>query len=128
MQYLLLIYIQPDAYEGLSPKEQNVLVDEYWAFDHDLLQSGEFLGSNALEGPDATTSVRVSDGEAVVSDGPFVETKEVLGGYYLVDCPDLDRALELAALIPSNKRGRPVVEVRPVIAFEPPAWMRASPS
>jgi hypothetical protein len=128
MQYLLLIYTPPGAFESLSPKEQSALLDEYWALDRDLQQSGEFVGSNALQAPDATTSVRVSDGEAVISDGPFVETKEVLGGYYLVNCSDLDRALEVAASIPSNARGTAVVEVRPVVDSEPPEWMNGSAS
>jgi hypothetical protein len=128
MQYMLLIYGEPGAFDALTPKEQEVVLDEYWALDLELQRSGEFVGSNALHGADTTTSVRVKEGEPVVSDGPFVETKEVLGGYYLVDCADLDRALEVAAKIPSNARGIAVVEVRPVIDFEPPEWVKAARS
>ena len=104
MKYVLLIHDDPNRTEDLTP--------EYMTFTQSILESGEMLGGDKLEGPETATSVRVRDGRTTTTDGPFVETKEVLGGYYIVDVKDLDRALELAAQIPSARLGG--VEVRPI--------------
>jgi hypothetical protein len=104
MKYVLLIHDDPNRAEDLTP--------EYMTFTQSILESGEMLGGDKLEGPETATSVRVRDGRTTTTDGPFVETKEVLGGYYIVDVKDLDRALELAAQIPSARYGG--VEVRPI--------------
>jgi hypothetical protein len=104
MKYVLLIHDDPNRTEDLTP--------EYMTFTQSIVESGEIVGGDKLEGPETATSVRVRDGRATTTDGPFVETKEVLGGYYVVDVKDLDRALELAAQIPSARYGG--VEVRPI--------------
>ena len=104
MKYVLLIHDAPNRTEDLTP--------EYMTFTQSILESGEMLGGDKLEGPETATSVRVRDGRTTTTDGPFVETKEVLGGYYIVDVKDLDRALELAGQIPSARYGG--VEVRPI--------------
>jgi hypothetical protein len=104
MKYVLLIHDDPNRTDDLTP--------EYMTFTQSIVESGEIVGGDKLEGPETATSVRVRDGRATTTDGPFVETKEVLGGYYVVDVKDLDRALELAAQIPSARYGG--VEVRPI--------------
>jgi hypothetical protein len=104
MKYVLLIHDDPNRTEDLTP--------EYMTFTQSIVESGEIVGGDKLEGPETATSVRVRDGRATTTDGPFVETKDVLGGYYVVDVKDLDRALELAAQIPSARYGG--VEVRPI--------------
>ena len=104
MKYVLLIHDDPNRTDDLTP--------EYMTFTQSILESGEMLGGDKLEGPETATSVRVRDGRITTTDGPFVETKEVLGGYYVVDVKDLDRALELAGQIPSARYGG--VEVRPI--------------
>ena len=104
MKYVLLIHDDPNRSEDLTP--------EYMTFTQSILESGEMLGGDKLEGAETATSVRVRDGRTTTTDGPFVETKEVLGGYYVVDVKDLDRALALAAQIPSARYGG--VEVRPI--------------
>jgi hypothetical protein len=104
MKYVLLIHDDPNRTEDLTP--------EYMTFTQSILESGEMLGGDKLEGVETATSVRVRDGRTTTTDGPFAETKEVLGGYYIVDVKDLDRALELAAQVPSARFG--TVEVRPI--------------
>jgi hypothetical protein len=115
MKYALLIYDDPAEFprDGAAADSLNA---EYAALTQAILSSGEMVGGERLGRVDTATSVRVRGGKASVTDGPFAETKEHLGGFYLVDVPDLDRALELAAEIPAARTG--VVEIRPVI---PPA-------
>lgn len=91
------------------------MMDEYTAFTHEIQQSGEMVSGEVLQPPEATTAVRVRDGKTIAPDGPFVVTKEILGGYYTVECDSLDRAIELAAQIPDARGG--VVEIRPVVVF-----------
>jgi hypothetical protein len=91
----------------------------YNTFTQEILQSGEMLAGDALEARETATTVRVRDGKALTTDGPFADTKEHIGGYYLVDVKDLDRALELAAKIPDAATGG--IEVRPVRDMEMPA-------
>ena len=116
MRYLLLIYSETPTAEP-SAEEIQAEMDAYASFTADIAQSGVLLAGEALEGPDTATSVRVRDGQTMTTDGPFAETKEWLGGYYLVDCKDLDEAIEWAAKIPGARNG--TVEVRPV--WEMPA-------
>ncbi len=106
MKYVLLIYGDPNA-----PGSEEIH-NEYMRFTQEILESGEMVGGDALQGIDTATTVRVDRGKRTTTDGPFAETKEVLGGFYLVDVKDLDRALELAAKIPGARTGS--VEVRPV--------------
>ena len=95
-----------------DPAENAKTHAAYGAFTQSILESGEFVAGDALQGTDTATTVRVRNGKTATTDGPFVETKEVLGGYYVVDVKDLDRALELAAQIPHARIGS--IEVRPV--------------
>ena len=110
MKYMLLIHTDPSAFD---PANAENVHGEYFAFTQAILSSGELVAGDALQGSDTATTVRVRDGKASSTDGPFAETKEVLGGYYIVDVKDLDRALELAAKIPDARTGS--VEVRPVL-------------
>ena len=113
MRYVLQIY-SPDGYwDSLAPEEREALYREYFAFTRDLSERGILVGSHELEPASTATSVRVRDGETLVTDGPFAETKERLGGYYVIDAESLDEALEWAARIPSARHG--TIEVRPVV-------------
>jgi hypothetical protein len=107
---MLLIYGNPAEYD---PAEGDAMFQEYGAFTEAILASGEMLSGDPLQEPDTATTVRVREGKRTTTDGPFAETKEVLGGYYMVDVKDLDRAIELAAKIPGARGGS--VEVRPVM-------------
>ena len=118
MKYMLLIFSNPENWGALGEVETKQVMDEYWTFTQEITQSGEFVSGEALQGPDTATVVRVRDTGRAVSDGPFVESKEVLAGYYVVDCKSLDRALELAAKIPDATMGGGV-EVRPVADMGP---------
>jgi len=111
MKYMLLIYGDPTNFD---PAEGDAMMAEYMKFTSAILESGEMVGGDPLEGPETATAVRLRDGKRSTTDGPFAETKEVLGGYYIVDVKDLDRALELAAQIPGAKAG--TIEVRPIAA------------
>jgi hypothetical protein len=112
MKYILLIHSGTaiDEYNELSEEEQNAITGEYFAI------SGEagVLGGDQLQPAETATTVRVEDGKALATDGPFVETKEALGGYFLFEADDLDAAIELAARIPAARMGG-AVEVRPLV-------------
>src|SRR5262245_24799214 len=112
MKYLLLIHDDPTTWPA-DPAEGEKIYAEYMAFTNDILESGEMQAGNQLQPVDTATSVRVREGRTTTTDGPFAETREVLGGYYLVDVKDLDRAIELAARIPAARTG--TVEVRPIV-------------
>src|SRR4051794_15077666 len=111
---MLLIYSDPHAWDTLSPADGQAVHGEYVQFSQAIIDSKEHVGGAPLQGIDTATTVRVREGERVVTDGPFAETKEILGGYYVVDVPDLDRALALAAEVPNAKRSLGSVEVRPL--------------
>ena len=114
MQYLLLIYDEEKNWETMAEAERNGLFGEYGAYTGELQASGQMLGGNALLPTSTATTVRVRDGEQVVTDGPFAETKEQLGGYYLIEAESVDGALEWAAKIPGARWGS--IEVRPIMA------------
>ena len=109
MHYALLIYERHANYEGLGDDERRAMTAEYMAVGEDP----RVVGSAHLQPTSMATSVRVSDGDTLVTDGPFADTKEWLAGYYLIECPDLDTATEQAARIPATRHGS--VEVRPVM-------------
>lgn len=116
MQYLLLIY-QAELPAGAQP-DPNEMAAEFAAYDvftRETRDRGQFIAGEALEPTSTATSVRVQGGRTVVTDGPFAETKEALGGFYLLECKDLDEAIEMAAKIPAAKRG--TIEVRPIWAY-----------
>jgi hypothetical protein len=111
MRYLLLIY-GPEQTEQPSPEEQAAVMQAYDAFTKNVKARDAYLGGEALEPTPTATTVRVRDGQTLTTDGPFAETKEALGGYYLVEAKDLDEAIEYAAAIPGATFGS--IEVRPI--------------
>ena len=113
MEYILLIYVNEAEGKRRSDAEQAQIHREYMAFTQDLSSTGKNKGGNALQQTAASSTVRVRNGKAVVTDGPFAETKEQLGGYFLVDANDLDEAISIASRIPGAKFGS--IEVRPVM-------------
>ena len=112
MRYLLLICTDETADEATSPEERAASFAEYGVFMEEMGKRGVLLGGERLRPTTDATTVRVRDGETVTSDGPFAETKEQVGGYYMVDCKDLDEAIEVAAKIPGARFGS--IEVRPI--------------
>jgi len=116
MKYMLNIYGDMSEYEDLTPEQNAEVMQAYDAFWQEASKSGVILAGEALEQPETATAVKVRDGERLVTDGPFPETKEQLGGFYLVECKDLDEAIEWAAKIPGAQNG--TIEVRPVVNFE----------
>ena len=125
MQYLLLIYDNEKNMSQMSQSEGKKIMDEYFAFTEEITKSGKFVAGDALQPTHTATTVRVRDGKRLTTDGPFAETKEQLGGYYLVEAKDLDEALAIAAKIPSARFGS--IEVRPVVVFDrPPQSLPAS--
>ena len=119
MKYLLLIYENEGNWAGLSEAEQGQIFQEYMTYTGDIHKSGNYLGGEALQPIATATSVRVRDDKTLSTDGPFAETREQLGGYYLVEAQDLDEAIALAARIPAARTG--TVEVRPIMPTPPPA-------
>ncbi|HEV7924808.1 MAG TPA: YciI family protein [Verrucomicrobiae bacterium] len=119
MQYLLLIYGHEDQFDKMSPAEQKKIDQEYMEFSKSIAGSGHMRGGNELDRISKAKTVRVRQGKRSVLDGPFAETKEQLGGYYLVEAKDFDEALALAARIPSARWGS--IEVRPIIPHEMPS-------
>jgi hypothetical protein len=119
MQYLLLIYSNEGHWAKQSEGERDKMLQEYGDFTKSIAASGHYKGGNELDTTSKATTVRVRDGKRLVTDGPFAETKEQLGGYYLVEARDLDEAIGLAARIPSVRMGS--IEVRPIIPHEMPS-------
>jgi hypothetical protein len=115
MRYLCLIYDEEKKAAAMSKGEQDAFMGEYFAFSEDIKKSGHYIGGNALQPVGTATSVRVRSGKMSTTDGPFAETKEQLGGYYLIEAKDLNDALQVASRIPSAKLG--TVEVRPIQEF-----------
>ena len=112
MRYMLMICTDESAIGALSPEERSAGLAEYGAFGEEMGRRGVLLGGDRLRPTTDATTVQVRDGEVLVADGPFAETKEQMGGYYLVDCKDLDEAIEVASKIPGARHG--TVEVRPI--------------
>lgn len=115
MQYMALIYSDPDLAPKYGTKEFETMMAGYHKFGAKLRADGAFVAGDALAGVENATSVRVKAGKVETMDGPFAETKEHLGGYYLMEAPDLDTALRYAAMIPTAAYG--TVEVRPIMVF-----------
>jgi hypothetical protein len=113
MQYLLLLYTDEENWQRMSDQERGEITKEYFALTDDLRERGSYLGGNPLQPTTTATTVRLRDGEQLLSDGPFAETKEQLGGYFLVDAESIDEAIEHAARIPAARHGS--VEVRPIM-------------
>jgi len=118
MQYLLMIYENEKTWADMSPDKVAAVTGEYMAYSKDIASSGHMKAGDALQPTSTATTVRVRDGKTLTTDGPFAETREQLGGYYLIEAADLDEAIKLAARIPSARWGS--VEIRPVVVFAPP--------
>ena len=112
MQYLLLIY---DNEAQMASRDRNAVMTEYRTFTQSIVEGGQFKAGDGLQPTTTATTVRVRDGKMLTTDGPFAETREQLGGYYLVEAKDLDAALGIAARIPGAKTGS--IEVRPIMIY-----------
>jgi hypothetical protein len=117
MQYLLMIYRSEADLAKMDAAARQKMTAEYGTFTQSIIQSGHFKAGDGLQPTTTATTVRVRDGKTLTTDGPFAETREQLGGYYLVEAKDLDTALGIAARIPGARDGS--VEVRPVMIYEP---------
>jgi len=117
MKYLLLIYQDEGSWTGLSEAEQGKLFDEYMTYTRNIKKNGNYIGGEALQPVATATTVRVRNGKTMTTDGPFAETREQLGGYYLVEAKDLDEAIKLATGIPDVRMGS--IEVRPIMPTPP---------
>jgi hypothetical protein len=113
MQYMLLIYSPPGDWSSVPAEEQQRIMQAYGSFTEEIRNSGKLVAGDALQDVSTATSIRVRDGETLTTDGPFAETKEILGGYYLIDVDTLDEALEWGAKIPGATYG--TIEVRPLV-------------
>jgi hypothetical protein len=116
MQYLLLIYRNEQKLINMSPTDRQKVSAEYGAYTQSIIQSGHFKAGDGLQPTTTATTVRVREGKTLTTDGPFAETREQLGGYYLVEAKDLDTAISLAARIPEAREGS--IEVRPVMIYK----------
>jgi hypothetical protein len=116
MRYLLTIYGDESGWNDVTPEQSAQIMAAYGAFGEEAQKAGVLLGGEGLQPTSTATTVRVRDGEALTTDGPFAETREQLGGYYLLECGDLDEAISWAAKIPGAQNGS--VEVRPIMDYE----------
>ncbi len=116
MQYLLMLFIDEGAWPKLTPAEQERGLAAYQAYSEALKNADVYKGSNRLQGTRSATTVRVTDGKTQVLDGPFIDSKEQLGGYFLIEAPDLDAAISWAARCPGASHG--TIEVRPVWSMQ----------
>lgn len=115
MKYIYLIYENESLWTGLSSGETDAIMNEYAAFSEGLEKNGQVLASEALDPVHTATTVRVRQGKVSMTDGPFAETKEQLGAFYIVEAKDLNEAIQIASRIPTARTG--CVEIRPVTVF-----------
>jgi hypothetical protein len=123
VKYLILIYSNPasrEIWEGFSDDQRAEGFRYYGALNQELAAAGELIVTEALADPSLTTRVSVRDGQVVTSDGPYAESKELLAGFYLLECESVDRAVEIAARVPEAELG--LVEVRPVRGLDLTEW------
>jgi len=116
MKYVCLIYDEEKKAAAMTKAEGDAFMGEYFAFTEGIKKSGQYVGGEALQPVQSATTVRVRDGKMSTTDGPFAETKEQLGGYYLIEARDLNDALQVAQKIPSVRTGS--IEVRPIQEFD----------
>ena len=116
MKYLLMIYSNETVDAKRTPDELDKMMQDYRAFTEEVKDRKVYLGGEALTPISTATTVRLRNGKIMTTDGPFAETKEQLGGFYLLDCANLDEAIELAAKIPHAAEGS--IEVRPIMVFD----------
>jgi len=117
MKYLCLVYHDEKQLDALPAREYDALVGDTLAYDEELRQSGHYVASNALEYVQTATTVRVRSGKVSITDGPFAETKERLGGFILIEARDLNEAIRVASGMPPGRLGS--IEVRPIKEFDP---------
>ena len=115
MRYLCLIYEAEKNWATMPKEQSDAMMGEYFAFTEGIRQGGQYIGGEALQPTSTATTVRVRNGKTATTDGPFAETKEQLGGYYLINAKDLNEAIQIAARIPSSRVGS--IEVRPIMEF-----------
>ncbi|SFB55583.1 Uncharacterized conserved protein [Amycolatopsis marina] len=115
MQFLLIMHMNPRIWDALTEEERKEVMDGHGAFIEAVTESGEMVGTTGLSDPATSSVVRVRAGVPAVTDGPYLESKEYLAGYYLVDCASRERAHELAAMIPDARVDGLGIEVRPVV-------------
>ena len=115
MQYMLMVYANESGFQALSPAEREQALGAYTAYSQALVKAGVLKGSNRLQPVSAATTVRLASGKPQVMDGPYADSKEQLGGYFLIEVPDLDAAISWAARCPGAGHG--VIEVRPIMAM-----------
>jgi hypothetical protein len=115
MRYMFLIYTNEAADGNATQAERDATMRDYNAFTTDAQQKGVMIGGEALHSTSAATTVKLRDGKKLTTDGPFAETKEQLGGYYLLNCKDLNEAIEWGAKIPGARYGS--IEIRPIMEF-----------
>src|SRR5689334_18173358 len=117
MKYLCLIYSDESQWPKLPPEEAGKMMSEYMAYTQDIQKSGNYIGGNRLQPTQTATTVRIRNGKMSTTDGPFAETKEQLGGYYLIEAKDLNDAIQIGSRIPGARVGS--IEVRPVFELPP---------
>ena len=122
MKYLCLIYENEKNWETIPPADGEAIMNEYFAFSEGIRRSGQYVAGEALQPTATATTVRVRNGKVSTTDGPFAETKEQLGGFYLIEAKDLNDAIQVASRIPSARLGS--IEVRPVMDFSQEAAKR----
>jgi len=121
MRYMLLVYSREEQMAAASPEESERISKTHWTVMQEAHQKGIFRGAEPLKATNTATTVRIKNGKPLTTDGPFAETKEQLAGYYILDCKDLDEAIEWAAKIPTAcKGGEGCIEIRPLIAIPQP--------
>ncbi len=118
MKYLCLIYDEEKKLGAMSKSESDAFMGEYYAFSEGIRKSGHYVAGEALQPIHTATTVRVRNGKMSATDGPFAETKEQLGGFYLINARDLNDAIQVASKIPSARLGS--IEVRPIMVFDKP--------
>ena len=115
MKYLCLIYENEKAWETMPKEESDAIMGEYFAFTDGIRQSGHYIAGEALQPVATATTIRIRNGQLSTTDGPFAETKEQLGGFYMIEARDLNDAIQVASKIPAVRMGS--IEIRPVIDF-----------
>jgi hypothetical protein len=116
MRYMLLIVGDESRYADMSPEDARAMTQRWSDYTRELVQAGVFVSGEGLQTSATATTLRVQDGERLLTDGPFAETKEQLGGFYVIDCRDLDEAIDWGTRLPSAEGG--TTEIRPVIDYE----------
>ena len=116
MKYMLLLFGDESSWEGLSEDQVMEVTEAYGKYSEDLEAAGAFVSGEGLQPSSTATTLRMSGGERLLTDGPFAESKEQVGGFYVLDCKDLDEALEWAEKCPASQDG--TIEIRPVLNYE----------